>query len=66
MNSDLELSHEAAAAETLPLRDAFAATSSSVSMLFDLAILLRDPWPVLCDGKANVLAALLAVLAAMC
>src|SRR5262249_15147992 len=45
--SESELSHQAAA-ESLPLRDAFAVLFFvSVGMLFDPTILLRDPWPVI-------------------
>jgi CPA2 family monovalent cation:H+ antiporter-2 len=45
--SESELSHRAAS-ETLPLRDAFAVLFFvSVGMLFDPAILWRDPLPVL-------------------
>lgn len=45
--SESELSHQAAN-ETLPLRDAFAVLFFvSAGMLFDPAILWRDPWPVL-------------------
>jgi len=45
--SESELSQQAAA-ESLPLRDAFAVLFFvSVGMLFDPTILLRDPWPVL-------------------
>ena len=45
--SESELSHHAAA-ESLPLRDAFAVLFFvSVGMLFDPTILLRDPWPVI-------------------
>jgi len=45
--SESELSQQAAA-ETLPLRDAFAVLFFvSVGMLFDPSILLRDPWHVL-------------------
>jgi CPA2 family monovalent cation:H+ antiporter-2 len=44
--SESELSQQAAA-ESLPLRDAFAVLFFvSVGMLFDPTILLRDPWPV--------------------
>jgi CPA2 family monovalent cation:H+ antiporter-2 len=44
--SESELSHQAAA-ESLPLRDAFAVLFFvSVGMLFDPTIMLRDPWPV--------------------
>jgi CPA2 family monovalent cation:H+ antiporter-2 len=65
--AESELSHQAAA-ESLPLRDAFAVLFFvSVGMLFDPTILLTDPWPVLATlaiiliGKS--LAALLIVLA---
>ena len=65
--SESPLSHEAAN-ESLPLRDAFAVLFFvSVGMLFDPAILLRDPLPVLATvfiiviGKS--LAAFLIVLA---
>jgi K+:H+ antiporter len=45
--SESELSQQAAA-ESLPLRDAFAVLFFvSVGMLFDPSILLRDPWPVM-------------------
>jgi CPA2 family monovalent cation:H+ antiporter-2 len=45
--SESELSQQAAA-ESLPLRDAFAVLFFvSVGMLFDPSILLRDPWPVI-------------------
>ena len=45
--SESELSQQAAA-ESLPLRDAFAVLFFvSVGMLFDPTILLRDPWPVI-------------------
>jgi CPA2 family monovalent cation:H+ antiporter-2 len=45
--SESELSHEAAA-ETLPLRDAFAVLFFvSVGMLFDPSVLIRDFWPVI-------------------
>ncbi|HEY7689742.1 MAG TPA: YbaL family putative K(+) efflux transporter, partial [Dongiaceae bacterium] len=45
--SESELSHEAAA-ESLPLRDAFAVLFFvSVGILFDPLILVNDPWPVL-------------------
>jgi CPA2 family monovalent cation:H+ antiporter-2 len=45
--AESELSHQAAA-ESLPLRDAFAVLFFvSVGMLFDPTILLTDPWPVL-------------------
>lgn len=45
--SESELSHQAAQ-ETLPLRDAFAVLFFvSAGMLFDPAILWRDPWPLL-------------------
>jgi CPA2 family monovalent cation:H+ antiporter-2 len=45
--SESELSQRAAE-ETLPLRDAFAVLFFvSVGLLFDPAIILRDPWPVL-------------------
>jgi CPA2 family monovalent cation:H+ antiporter-2 len=44
--SESELSQQAAA-ESLPLRDAFAVLFFvSVGMLFDPSIVLRDPWPV--------------------
>jgi CPA2 family monovalent cation:H+ antiporter-2 len=44
--SESQLSQQAAA-ESLPLRDAFAVLFFvSVGMLFDPSILLRDPWPV--------------------
>src|SRR5262249_33941352 len=44
--SESELSHQAAA-ESLPLRDAFAVLFFvSVGMLFDPTIVLRDPWPL--------------------
>jgi CPA2 family monovalent cation:H+ antiporter-2 len=47
MLAESELSHQAAN-ETLPLRDAFAVLFFvSVGMLFDPAILLREPWAVL-------------------
>ena len=47
MLSDSELSHEAAA-ETLPLRDAFAVLFFvSIGMLFSPAILVTDGWAVL-------------------
>jgi CPA2 family monovalent cation:H+ antiporter-2 len=45
--AESELSQQAAN-ETLPLRDAFAVLFFvSVGMLFDPALLLREPWPVL-------------------
>ena len=45
--SESELSQRAAA-ETLPLRDAFAVLFFvSVGMLFDPGIFIREPWPVL-------------------
>ena len=45
--SELPLSQQAAA-ESLPLRDAFAVLFFvSVGMLFDPRILLADPWPIL-------------------
>jgi CPA2 family monovalent cation:H+ antiporter-2 len=45
--SESELSQRAAA-ESLPLRDAFAVLFFvSVGMLFDPTIFLRDPWPVI-------------------
>ena len=45
--SESELSQRAAA-EALPLRDAFAVLFFvSVGMLFDPAIFLREPWPIL-------------------
>ena len=65
--SESELSQQAAA-ESLPLRDAFAVLFFvSVGMLFDPAILLQDPWAVLATlaiiliGKS--IGALLIVLA---
>jgi CPA2 family monovalent cation:H+ antiporter-2 len=65
--NESELSHRAAE-ESLPLRDAFAVLFFvSVGMLFDPAILLRDPWLVLATLLIIVLgksvAALLIVLA---
>ncbi|MBL8837759.1 MAG: Kef family K(+) transporter [Alphaproteobacteria bacterium] len=61
--SESELSHEAAA-ETLPLRDAFAVLFFvSVGMLFDPAILLRDPWPVLATVAIILVGKSLAALA---
>jgi CPA2 family monovalent cation:H+ antiporter-2 len=45
--SESELSHDAAA-ETLPLRDAFAVLFFvSVGMLFDPSVLIREFWPVM-------------------
>ena len=65
--SESELSHDAAA-ETLPLRDAFAVLFFvSVGMLFDPSVLIRDFWPVIATfliiafGKS--IAAFLIVLA---
>src|SRR5262245_4016279 len=65
--AESELSHQAAA-ESLPLRDAFAVLFFvSAGMLFDPAVLIENPWPVLATlaiilvGKS--LAALAIVLA---
>ena len=61
--SELALSQQAAS-ETLPLRDAFAVLFFiSVGMLFDPAILVRDPLPVLATVAIIVIAKSLAALA---
>ena len=65
--SESELSQRAAE-ESLPLRDAFAVLFFvSVGMLFDPAVLVRDPWPVVATVLIIVLgksiAAFLMVLA---
>jgi CPA2 family monovalent cation:H+ antiporter-2 len=61
--SESELSQQAAA-ETLPLRDAFAVLFFvSVGMLFDPLILVREPWPVLGTLAIIVIGKSLAALA---
>ena len=61
--SESALSQQAAS-ETLPLRDAFAVLFFiSVGMLFDPAILVRDPLPVLATVAIIVIAKSLAALA---
>ncbi len=61
--SESELSHRAAE-ESLPLRDAFAVLFFvSVGMLFDPAILLRDPLPVLATFFIIVIGKSVAALA---
>jgi CPA2 family monovalent cation:H+ antiporter-2 len=53
--AESELSQQAAT-ETLPLRDAFAVLFFvSVGMLFDPAILWRDPWPLIATVAAIVI-----------
>jgi CPA2 family monovalent cation:H+ antiporter-2 len=61
--AESELSHQAAA-ESLPLRDAFAVLFFvSVGMLFDPVVLIENPWPVLATVAIILIGKSLAALA---